>query len=292
MSETPARMKLTIVSGLSGAGKTVALRQYEDLGWFCIDNIPLGLIEPLLVHALHSGDARYNRVAIGVDARAAPAEIEGFPRSVEELRGRDIDVDVLFLQCDEQVLLKRYNETRRKHPLSDAETSLVEALQRERRLLKPVSDAADSVLDTTGLNLHELREAIHRRLPEARGSRLSVLFLSFGFKNGVPDGVDFVFDARCLPNPHWDPALRPLSGRDRAVADWLGQHPEVARFEQDLQTFLASWLPRFQEQDRAYVTIAVGCTGGQHRSVYLVEALGQQFRERFGQVIVKHRDLS
>lgn len=291
MSDAPARMKLTIVSGLSGAGKTVALRQYEDLGWFCIDNIPLGLIEPLLVHALASGDARYNRVAIGVDARAAPTEIEDFPRSVEELRSRDVEVDVLFLQCDDPVLLKRYNETRRKHPLSDGETSLLEAIQRERRLLKPVSDAADGVLDTTALNLHELREAIHRRLPEARGGRLSLLFLSFGFKNGVPDGVDFVFDARCLPNPHWVPGLRPLTGRDAPVIEWLEQHADVGAFRDDLRRFLASWLPRYREQDRAYVSIAVGCTGGQHRSPYLVEALGRSFRETFEQVIVKHREL-
>lgn len=292
MSETPARMKLTIVSGLSGAGKTVALRQYEDLGWFCIDNIPLGLIEPLLVHALNSGDARYNRVAIGVDARAAPAEIEDFPRSVDELRGRDIEVDVLFLHCDDPVLLKRYNDTRRKHPLSDGETSLVEAIQRERQLLKPVSDAADSVLDTTALNLHELREAIHRRLPEARGGRLSVLLLSFGFKNGMPDGVDFLFDARCLPNPHWEPRLRPLNGRDEPVAAWLGQQSDVSQFRDDLQRFLERWLPHYREQDRAYVTVAVGCTGGQHRSVYLVEALGAMLREKFDQVIVKHRELN
>lgn len=292
MSETPARMKLTIVSGLSGAGKTVALRQYEDLGWFCIDNIPLGLIEPLLVHALNSGDARYNRVAIGVDARAAPAEIEDFPRSVDELRGRDIEVDVLFLHCDDPVLLKRYNDTRRKHPLSDGETSLVEAIQRERQLLKPVSDAADSVLDTTALNLHELREAIHRRLPEARGGRLSVLLLSFGFKNGVPDGVDFLFDARCLPNPHWEPRLRPLNGRDEPVAAWLGEQSDVSQFRDDLQRFLERWLPHYREQDRAYVTVAVGCTGGQHRSVYLVEALGAMLREKFDQVIVKHRELN
>lgn len=291
MSEAPARMKLTIVSGLSGAGKSVALRQYEDLGWFCIDNIPLGLIEPLLVYALHSGDARYNRVAIGVDARAAPSEIEGFSRSIEELRLRDVQVDVLFLQCDDQILLKRYNDTRRKHPLSDGETSLVDAIQRERRLLKPIADAADSVFDTSSLNLHELRETIHQRLPEARGGAMSVLFLSFGFKNGIPNSADFIFDARCLPNPHWELGLRPLTGRDPPVARWLEQQPDVIAFERDLRQFLRSWLPRYQQQDRAYLTIAIGCTGGQHRSVYLVEALGAQFRETFDQVIVKHREL-
>ena len=291
MNETPARMRLTIVSGLSGAGKTVALRQYEDLGWFCIDNIPLGLIEPLLVHALNSGDARYNRVAIGVDARAAPGEIENFSRAVEELRLRDVDVDVLFLLCDEQVLLKRYNDTRRKHPLSDGETSLLEALRRERELLKPVSHAADLIVDTTALNLHELRDAILQRLPEANAGRMSVLFLSFGFKNGVPAGADFIFDARCLPNPHWEPALRPLNGRDAAVARWLERQADVIAFQRDVRMFLENWLPRCREQDRAYVTIAIGCTGGQHRSVYLVEMLGRFFRERFEQVIVKHREL-
>lgn len=292
MSETPARMKLTIVSGLSGAGKTVALRQYEDLGWFCIDNIPLGLIEPLLVHALHSGDARYNRVAVGVDARAAPAEIEGFTRSLEELRLRDIEIDVLFLQCDDQVLLKRYTDTRRKHPLSDAETPLFEAIKRERELLKPVSHAANAILDTSALNLHQLREAILQRLPEHRNGRMSVLFLSFGFKNGAPNGADFQFDARCLPNPHWEMALRELDGRDAAVARWLERQPDVIKFQRDIRVFMESWLPRYQEQDRAYITVAIGCTGGQHRSVYLVEMLGRFFRERFDQIIVKHRDLS
>ena len=285
-------MKLVVVSGLSGAGKTVALRQYEDLGWYCIDNIPLDFVEPLVTHALVTEEPRYARMAIGVDARESPALIGNFPEHLESLRTRGVDVDVLFLTADEEVILKRYSETRRKHPLSDGQTSLVEAIRQERALLTPISDAADITLDTTCFNLHELREAIHAQLPaEAGSTKLSVLFLSFGFKNGIPDGADYVFDVRCLPNPHWVPALRPLTGRDAAVADYLAQQAEVMQMQEDLSGFLQRWLPRFEAQDRAYVTIAIGCTGGQHRSVFIVEALAQRFKKQFPQVVVKHREL-
>lgn len=284
-------MKLVVVSGLSGAGKTVALRQYEDLGWYCVDNIPLDFVEPLVAHALVNGEARYERLAIGVDARESPHQIAYFPDHLAILRERGVTVDVVFLTADEAVILKRYSETRRRHPLSDSETSLTEAIRRERRLLAPISDAADITLDTSHLNLHELREAIHARLPEAESGKLSVLFLSFGFKNGIPDGADYVFDVRCLPNPHWLPELRPLTGRDAPVADYLQQQPAVLAMEDDLRGFLDRWLPRFQEQDRAYVTIAVGCTGGQHRSVYMVERLAEHFRHHYSQVVVKHREL-
>jgi len=286
-------MKLVVVSGLSGAGKTVALRQYEDLGWYCIDNIPLDFVEPLVSHALLNNEPRYARMAIGVDARESPVRISNFPEHLESLRTRGVTVDVLFLTASEEVILKRYSETRRKHPLSDGQTSLLEAIRQERALLTPISDAADITLDTTGLNLHELREVIHAQLPAEVGStKLSVLFLSFGFKNGIPDGADYIFDVRCLPNPHWVPALRPLTGRDATVADYLMQQTEVIEMQEDLSRFLHRWLPRLEAQDRAYVTIAVGCTGGQHRSVFMVETLAQQFRQTFPQVVIKHRELT
>ncbi len=283
-------MKLVVVSGLSGAGKTVALRQYEDLGWYCIDNIPLDFVEPLVAHALINDEPRYARMALGVDAREAPTQIGYFPEHLESLRTRGVDVDVLFLTADEEVILKRYSDTRRKHPLSDGQTSLVEAIHQERALLAPIANAADVTLDTTRLNLHELRTAIDSQMPGGP-RKLSVLMLSFGFKNGIPDGADYVFDVRCLPNPHWVPALRPLDGRDAPVADYLRGQPEVQAMQADIQGFLARWLPTFEAQDRAYVTVAVGCTGGQHRSVYLVEQLAPYFKLLFSQVVTKHREL-
>lgn len=285
-------MKLIIVSGLSGAGKTVALKQYEDLGYVCIDNIPLALTGPMIARMLARSDAtRYERLAIGVDARELPEEIRRFPQHLARLRKRGVDVRVIFLTASDDVILRRYGDTRRPHPLVDDHTSLVEAIQLERRLLAPIADLADDPLDTTAMNLHELREAILERLPEAARGKLALLFLSFGFKNGVPSGCDYLFDVRCLPNPHWSPGLRELSGRDEPVMNWLEGREPVQRMRADIIAFLDPWLPAFRAQDRAYVTIGVGCTGGQHRSVYLVERLAEHFRQHFDPVIVKHKEL-
>lgn len=284
-------MKLVVVSGLSGAGKTVALRQYEDLGWYCIDNIPMEFVEPLVAHALINEDPRYARLAIGVDARESPAQIGHFPDHLESLRGRGVKVDVLYLTASEEAILKRYGETRRRHPLANRETSLAEAIRLERELLQPISHVADITLDTSKLNLYQLREAIHARVPDEQGSPLSVLLLSFGFKNGHADGADYVFDVRCLPNPHWVPELRALTGRDAAVANYLAGEADVRAMEDDIARFLEHWLPKIQQQDRAYVTIAIGCTGGQHRSVYLVEQLAARLRTQYPQVAAKHREL-
>lgn len=285
-------MRLVIVSGLSGAGKTVALKQYEDLGYYCIDNIPLDLVPPLLAHAVDNPGPRYAQLAIGLDARSDPREIERFPAVLDALRAQAVDVRVLFLSADDSVILRRYNETRRRHPLSSCEVSLLDAIRLERRLLKPIADLADVPLDTSRMNLHELRSAIDAQLPEAGHGRLAVLFLSFGFKNGGPEGADFVFDARCLPNPHWVPELRAMTGRDAAVAGYFEANPAVGAMLGDIAGFLERWLPVFQAQDRAYVTVAIGCTGGQHRSVYLVEKLAAMFTGRHAQVVVKHRELS
>lgn len=285
-------MKLIVVSGLSGAGKTVALKQYEDLGYTCIDNIPLALIGPMITRMLGRADSsRYEKLAIGIDARESPGEIARFPQHLARLRKRGVDVRVIFLTAADEVILRRYGETRRPHPLADDHTSLLEAIALERSLLAPIADLADEPLDTTRMNLHELREAIHERLPEAETGKLAVLFLSFGFKNGAPHGCDFLFDVRCLPNPHWNPALKHLTGRDPAVAEWLDGRDDVQRMLRDIGNFLDPWLPMFRKQDRAYVTIGVGCTGGQHRSVYLVEKLAERFRSRFDPVIVKHKEM-
>lgn len=285
-------MQLVIVSGLSGAGKTVALKQFEDLGWYCIDNLPLELVQPLVAHALEHPEPRYERVAIGIDARANPREIESFPRSVDTLRSQAVSTRVLFLTASEEAILRRYGETRRKHPLTGAEVSLADAIRHERKLLNPIADLADETLDTSNLNLHELRAAVHARLPGDADTPLALTFLSFGYKNGIPDGVDFIFDARCLPNPHWVVELRPLSGRDAAVAEYLEAREEVRDYADGVQTFLERWLPAFHAQGRPYVTVAVGCTGGQHRSVYLIERLSERFRGGSMQVSVRHRDVS
>ncbi|SHH21777.1 UPF0042 nucleotide-binding protein [Hydrocarboniphaga daqingensis] len=285
-------MKLVIVSGLSGAGKTVALKQFEDLGWYCIDNIPLALIEPLLRRALgEKADKRYERMAVGIDARETAAQIRRFPSYLAKLREKGVDVRVLFLTADDDVIMRRYSETRRKHPLSSAKLSLLEAVQLERKLLQPIANFAEEPLDTSHMNLHDAREAVYQRLSEQAAGKLSVLFLSFGFKNGVPSGVDYIFDVRCLPNPHWDPTLRELTGRDAKVETWLKSHTPVTAMVTDIADFLEKWLPAFRAQDRAYLTIAIGCTGGQHRSVYIVERLAEHFARHTDQIMHKHREL-
>src|SRR5688572_29631107 len=280
-------MKLVIVSGLSGAGKTVALKQYEDLGYYCIDNLPLGLLGPLSLRALHN--KRYAKLAVGIDARASPREIARFQNILARQKARGAETQVLFLTASDASILRRYHETRRKHPLTGRRVSLSEAIQRERALLYPIADVADVTIDTTGMNLHTLREEVRMRLPDKPG-RLSLVLLSFGYKNGIPPGADYVFDVRWMPNPHWVPELSPLDGRDPAVAQFLEKDAGVPKMTQDIRAFLETWLPKFQAQDRAYVTVAIGCTGGRHRSVYVVERLAATFRDRYDPVVVRHKE--
>jgi len=281
-------MKLVIVSGLSGAGKTVALKQYEDLGYYCIDNLPLGLLGPLSLRALHN--KRYAKLAVGIDARASPREIARFQNTLARQRERGAETQVLFLTAQDDVILRRYSETRRKHPLTGAKLSLAEAIQRERALLYPIADVADVTIDTTSMNLHALREEVRLRLPDKPG-RLSLVLMSFGYKNGIPESADYVFDVRCLPNPHWIPALSARDGRHRAVVKFLEKDPLVPKMTHDIQAFLQRWLPAFEKQDRAYVTVGVGCTGGRHRSVYVVEKLAKAFAGRYDPVVVRHKEL-
>lgn len=283
-------MKLVIVSGLSGAGKTVALKQYEDLGWYCIDNLPLALIGPMALRAFRRAGNRYERLAVGIDARESPQEIARFPQYLEKLKARGIETRVVFLTAHEQVLLHRYSETRRRHPLSGENASLVEAIASEARLLEPISNIADAVVDTSTLNLHELREKILSEVPGGGTGKLTLNLMSFGFKNGTPPDADFMFDVRCLPNPHWEPTLRPLTGRDGAVIAWLERHSEVKRMIHDIEQFLLRWLPEYRKQDRAYLTVAIGCTGGKHRSPYIVEQLASALRGRFDPLMVRHRE--
>lgn len=284
-------MKLVIVSGLSGAGKTVALKQYEDIGYHCIDNLPLPLLWPLSQHSLEAGDDRYARLAISVDARENPSEIAQFPHYLQRLHERGVQTHVLFLRADSSVLLQRYSETRRRHPLALGDVTLADAIDQEQHLLAPVANLADATIDTTHKNLHELREEIFGQVPGGGSGKLSVQFESFGFRNGIPVDADFVFDVRCLPNPHWESALRPMSGCDAPVAAWLQRQPGVEPMIEDIRGFLDRWLPEFRKQDRAYLTVAIGCTGGQHRSVYLVERLVAHYTGMLDHISVRHREL-
>jgi len=285
-------MRLIIVSGLSGSGKSVALHMLEDLGYYCIDNIPVALLKTFVEGTVKTEERAYGQTAVGVDARNRPADIHRLPALVREIRGDGIECEVLFLHSDEQTLIRRYRETRRKHPLSGDGIGLQEAISQESTFLEPVASEADLVIDTSNTSVHELREMIRERVAARRESQMSLQFQSFGYKNGLPADADIVFDVRCLPNPYWVSSLRGLTGRDQAVADWLAEHTEVTDMLESISGYLQRWIPAFLSTNRSYLTVAVGCTGGQHRSVYLVERLAEQFRNASAQVLVRHAGLT
>ncbi len=283
-------MKLIIVSGLSGSGKSVALHTLEDLGYYCIDNLPAGLLSALALE-LKQAAKPVERVAVGIDARNLPQSLQQFSAIIDKLKAQGISSEILFITCDPATLIKRFSETRRRHPLSNEHISLAEAVELERQLLEPIAQRADLFIDTSQTTIHQLRDMIHQRVERREDSHLSLMFQSFGFKHGIPSDADFVFDARCLPNPHWHPELRPLTGRDEAVADYLGSEIQVTSMVENLTAFLDTWIPAFEADNRSYLTVAIGCTGGQHRSVYLVEQLQRYFKERYPNVTTRHREL-
>jgi UPF0042 nucleotide-binding protein len=285
-------MRLVIVSGLSGSGKSVALAMLEDLDYYCVDNIPAGLLPGFIAYTVRTSELAYRRTAVGVDARNRPEDLADVPRLVAELRRSGIGCEVLFLRAENDTLLERFSETRRRHPLSRSGIGLQEALELEQRLLAPVANAADLTIDTSRLSVHELRELIRERVVERGPGGPSLLFQSFAYRHGVPDDADFVFDARALPNPYWQPALRELSGRDEGVARFMDEHADAAQFLADVTSFLERWLPSLVRSNRSYLTVAVGCTGGQHRSVYLAERLAAHFDGRMGRPLIRHRDLA
>jgi UPF0042 nucleotide-binding protein len=290
-------MDLLIVSGLSGAGKSVALRTLEDIGYYCIDNLPLFLLRDLALGLdsmrFGSGQGAPIGTAVGIDARNQDDDfLADLPKLVDELHEQGIACSIIFLYSNTETLIKRFSETRRKHPLTGGPLSLAEAIERERGLLEPLRQAAEIRIDTTSTNVHELRDLVRESLASAGGTQATLLLQSFGFKNGVPDGVDFVFDVRCLPNPHWQKDLRPLTGRDAPVIEFLERSQEVGQMCADMQWLLDRWIPRFETDGRSYLTIAIGCTGGQHRSVYVVEALGRHLSHNGHRVLVRHRELS
>ncbi|HAW92460.1 TPA: RNase adapter RapZ [Candidatus Azambacteria bacterium] len=279
-------MKLLVVSGRSGSGKSVALRVLEDLGYYCVDNIPVNLLPTLATTVM----GQYERVAVSIDVR-------NFPQDPDELADilsylpRKLDLTILYLDADHASLIKRFSETRRLHPLSHQAMSLDEAISREQQLLDPISSRADLYIDTTELNVHQLAEQLRERILGQKTGRLVMLFESFGFKYGIPKDADFVFDARFLPNPHWEPELKPLTGLDQPVKNYLASQAVVAKYTWHINSFISSWLPHLERNNRSYLTIAIGCTGGQHRSVYIAESLAESYRSQREDVQIRHREL-
>jgi RNase adapter protein RapZ len=284
----PAPTKLIVISGMSGSGKTIAMRTLEDLDYYCVDNLPGSLLPAFVADVSQAG--LHSKLAVGIDVRNRTKDLNVLPQVLADVAKEGIEPRLIFLDARDDVLFKRYSDTRRRHPLTGEGVSLADAITRERKLLKPFSSIADRVIDTSELNVHQLRRLIATELG-MDGGPLSLLFESFAYKRGVPPDADFVFDARCLPNPHWDAQMRPLSGRDRAVREWLESKPDVVEYVGDVQRFLDTWLPRFEADNRSYVTICVGCTGGRHRSVYLAERLAEHFRKQREQVLTFHREL-
>ena len=282
-------MKLVIISGRSGSGKTTALRALEDAGYNCIDNFPVSLLQSLVHNALRDPMQRGTSVAVCIDARSR--DLERFPEILMALDRLDLDSQVIYLDAVSATLVKRFSETRRRHPLTDDHTDLLQAIEAEREVLESIADLADLTIDTTTMRGHQLTDLIAARVIGDAPVGLSLLFRSFGYKYGVPVDADLVFDIRCLPNPYWVDALRPLTGLDDEVCRYLEADPSVREMFTDLCRFLERWLPRFEDDHRAYMTVAIGCTGGQHRSIYMAEKLGRHFQGRFPSVLVRHREL-
>jgi len=284
-------MKLVIISGRSGSGKSTALHVLEDAGFNCIDNFPVGLL-PAMVHgALRDAQQRSQRMAVSIDARNSAADLKRFPEILLSLDRMDLDCEVIYLDALGPTLVKRFSETRRRHPLTNETTDLRQAIEAEHELLASIADLADLVIDTTSLATPALIDLISARVASKATSGLSLLFRSFGFKFGIPVDGDLVFDIRCLPNPHYVPDLRRLTGKDEAVRAYLEADTDVLAMYGDIRRYLETWLPKFEQNNRIYMTVAIGCTGGQHRSVYMAEKLGSHFRNTIANVLVRHREL-
>ena len=283
-------MRLIVVSGQSGAGKSVALRVLEDLGYYCVDNLPVNLLNNFVKSVRESNQ----NVAVSIDIRNLPKEPQLVTDTLEQLESAtNIDVDVLFLDASKQTLLKRYSETRRIHPLSigQEKLSLEQAIDLEKTLLSPLAEQASIVIDSSDCNLYELSEKVRFKIEGKEKQELIIVFQSFGFKFGLPSDADYVFDVRFLPNPHWEPDLRPMTGLDAPIHSFLEQHQEVIELKQQIQGFVEQWLPMLEKNNRSYLTVAIGCTGGKHRSVYLTQKIGEYFEQLGHQVQIRHASL-
>ncbi len=280
-------MKLIIVSGRSGSGKSILLRHLEDLGYYVVDNLPFSLLPQLLDTLAKT----HNTIAVSLDSRNLPEHAQETEALLREMDKTPFSVDIIYLDANDSTLLKRYSESRRKHPLSNATVSLQEAIAKERALLDPIVNKADLMIDTHSLRAQDLMNILRERVLPRDAHSLSLLFQSFGYKYGIPRDADYVFDIRSLPNPYWEATLRPLTGLDKPVVDFLTQYDSVKDMEQSITAFLEKFIPTFEADRRSYLTVAIGCTGGQHRSVYMVEKLAEHFRKSYPSVQVRHREV-
>lgn len=282
-------MSFLIVSGLSGSGKTIALQALEDAGFYCVDNLPAALL-PHFAGQFTGDRAALQNTAIGIDARNR-AFLTAVPQSLKALQSLGTQYRIVFLEAEESILVKRFKETRRKHPMTDDATPLLEAIRLEKQLLEPLSVAAALRIDTTHTTPHELRQQLQSFARGQATPGMTLLFESFGFKHGTPLDADYVFDVRCLPNPYWQPELRPYTGLDTPVIEFMQRNDEVQAMFDEIRGFLERWLPRFEREDRSYLTVALGCTGGMHRSVYLVQRLANHFSTQGVKTQVRHREI-
>jgi UPF0042 nucleotide-binding protein len=287
----PGELRLIIVSGLSGSGKSVALHVLEDLGYYCIDNLPAGLLLAA-VDEIRNNDDASRCIAVGLDARNRAANLDVLPDLLHELRSQGVRTDIIFLHASDEILLKRYSETRRRHPLAERGTQLRAAIDAERAILTDMEFSADLVIDTSDTSIYQLADIIRTRVDRRSAESLSVLVESFGFKFGIPADADFVFDLRSLPNPYWTLSLRGLTGLDEEVQAFLESQDEYIAMFEDIRRFLERWIPHYRDASRGYMTVAIGCTGGQHRSVYMVEKLAAAIRGVHEPIVTRHSALS
>ena len=283
-------MQLVIISGRSGSGKSIALQALEDLGYYAIDNLPAMLLGSLVDELRDQGEQA--RLAVSIDARNLPGALEKLPRLLKELHQRDIHFQIVYLTTDARILLERYSATRRRHPLTrQSDLTLEEAISKEEETLSEVRDIADLTIDTSRMSVHDLRSRITDQVALHKNDKLTITFESFGYKRGVPLDADLVFDVRCLPNPYWDPTLRQSTGRDEDIQTFLSAYPIVKAMGDDIHAWISRWLPAYQSSQRSYMTIAIGCTGGQHRSVYTVEQLAKRMAADGIETHIRHREL-
>lgn len=286
-------MRLVVVSGRSGSGKSTALNVLEDVGFTCIDNLPASLL-PGLFQLAGNADNRHwlEKIAVGIDVRNLSADLSQLPQILDQLKESGVSHEVVFLDARNSILIQRFSETRRKHPLSSDRIDINEAIALETKLLDPIASIASRRIDTSTMTLHQLRDVIKQQIVPDSKDDMAILFESFAYKRGIPANADFVMDVRCLPNPHWKQELRPLTGNHEPVVEFLQAQPEVSRMVGDLKQLLDHWIPSFRANNRSYLTIAIGCTGGQHRSVYICNQLGNHFATLYPNVQVRHRELS
>jgi UPF0042 nucleotide-binding protein len=284
-------MRLVVISGHSGSGKTSALNILEDVGFTCVDNLPSSLLPELIQQLKEESNEPTLQLAVGIDARNLMGDLSKIPKILCTIEESGVEVDVIFLKAQRTDLLRRYSETRRKHPLSNDTIGLKEAIDLEENIISPIAQVANFTIDTSGLTLHQLRDLVKNTIAPNKAQQMTILFESFGFKQRIPNGSDFVFDVRCLPNPYWKIELRTQTGNDSGVITFLESQVDVASMLADIIGYLTRWIPKFQANNRSYLTISIGCTGGQHRSVYIANRLHEHFSKQYNFVQVIHKEL-